>query len=245
MRAETGQVESIRLDAGGMTAAWIACPNRSIPAPGQFLLAWSPAERDAPAGAALFPAEIADGGFLAAAPVPETWAPGISLNLLGPAGRGFDLKMNRQANVQRLALAALGETAARLMPLALDALRNEAAVALFIDQPVAYLPASIEIYPLSAFSETASWADFLALDIPRQLLPEAGRRLGFDAGWQSYAANRNFAARLPYPAQALIVTTMPCAGIADCGVCAVATRHGWKLACKDGPVFNLNEIIME
>jgi hypothetical protein len=36
---------------------------------------------------------------------------------------------------------------------------------------------------------------------------------------------------------------MPCAGLAACGVCAVQTRRGWKLACVDGPVFDLKEIM--
>jgi hypothetical protein len=36
---------------------------------------------------------------------------------------------------------------------------------------------------------------------------------------------------------------MPCAGLADCGVCAVELRRGWKLACKDGPVFDLRDIL--
>jgi NAD(P)H-flavin reductase len=41
----------------------------------------------------------------------------------------------------------------------------------------------------------------------------------------------------------LVVAPMPCGGLAECGVCAVTTRRGWKLACKDGPVFDLGELI--
>jgi hypothetical protein len=44
-------------------------------------------------------------------------------------------------------------------------------------------------------------------------------------------------------AQVLVVTPAPCGGLAECGVCAVTTRRGWKMACKDGPVFSLNEFI--
>jgi len=35
---------------------------------------------------------------------------------------------------------------------------------------------------------------------------------------------------------------MPCGGLGDCGLCAVDLKRGWKLACKDGPVFDLNEL---
>jgi len=44
-------------------------------------------------------------------------------------------------------------------------------------------------------------------------------------------------------AQVLVVTPMPCGGLAECGVCAFTTRRGWKMACKDGPVFDLSELI--
>ena len=47
---------------------------------------------------------------------------------------------------------------------------------------------------------------------------------------------------LAIPAQALVLGPMPCGGLADCGVCAVTTRSDWKLACKEGPVFDLEEI---
>ena len=36
---------------------------------------------------------------------------------------------------------------------------------------------------------------------------------------------------------------MPCGGAAECGICAVPFGRGWKLACKDGPVFELNPLL--
>jgi hypothetical protein len=38
---------------------------------------------------------------------------------------------------------------------------------------------------------------------------------------------------------------MPCAGIAECGACAVPGGGwgGWKLACQHGPVFDLNWLL--
>jgi hypothetical protein len=44
-------------------------------------------------------------------------------------------------------------------------------------------------------------------------------------------------------AQVLIHTPMPCAGLAECGVCAVRDRHDWKMACKDGPVFIMKDLL--
>jgi len=43
-------------------------------------------------------------------------------------------------------------------------------------------------------------------------------------------------------AQVLVRTPVPCGGIAECGVCAVTLKSEWKLACKDGPVFDWGEL---
>jgi len=42
-------------------------------------------------------------------------------------------------------------------------------------------------------------------------------------------------------AQALVRVEMPC-GVGVCEVCRIATRHGEKCACTDGPVFDLLEL---
>jgi NAD(P)H-flavin reductase len=94
------------------------------------------------------------------------------------------------------------------------------------------LPHEVEIRPLTALREITPWADYVALDMPRESLPGLRQMLGL--GEQ---------ARVQLEAQVLIVTPIPCGGIAECGVCAVTIRHGWKLACKDGPVFDLQALI--
>ena len=44
-------------------------------------------------------------------------------------------------------------------------------------------------------------------------------------------------------AQVLLHTPVPCGGVAECGVCAVTLRSGWALACREGPVFALSEVL--
>jgi dihydroorotate dehydrogenase electron transfer subunit len=39
------------------------------------------------------------------------------------------------------------------------------------------------------------------------------------------------------------MTEMPCGGLGDCGVCALTSGRAWKLACQDGPVFDIHELI--
>jgi NAD(P)H-flavin reductase len=220
-------VTELRLDAIGQIEARITCPAGATPSPGQYLQALDPRDADAALSWIVFPSEIEPGSFVAAAPIPAGWTPGTELNLRGPLGQGFRIP---QA-ARRIALASMGENVARLLPLADSALSGNASVAIFTNPPLPFVSASLEIYPLEALPEALSWADFLALDLPLQML--SGLRLSLGLGRDQ---------ALVCPAQALILTPMPCASVAGCGVCAVPARGGWKLACQDGPVFNLNEI---
>jgi hypothetical protein len=241
MRTYSGRVAELQLDPAGQTAARIACPPGAVPAPGQYLLA---TDETSLLGIPLFNAGPALNGFLAAPPLPASWAPGTPLALRGPLGRGFRLP----AGLRRLALIAAshgivghevagngvaGYGIARLLPLAIQALEGNAAVTLFAAGPLPDLPLSVEAYPLEAAAEAARWADFLAVEIPLEELPGLGTLLGLGPG-----------ERPSIPGQALIVAAMPCAGLADCGVCAVLTGgRSWKMACKDGPVFDLKDLL--
>jgi dihydroorotate dehydrogenase electron transfer subunit len=131
------------------------------------------------------------------------------------------------------------------------ALLNGAPVVLVTDLESPDLPPEVEIQPVSALADVAKWADTLAVDLPRESLPGLREKLGTEG-----QARATFA-RPPGPtgsagaggpwrageAQALVITPMPCGGLADCGVCAVTARRGWKMACKDGPVFDLKDLI--
>jgi hypothetical protein len=65
----------------------------------------------------------------------------------------------------------------------------------------------------------------------RENMPELKQRLNGQNQWSAFRES-----------QVLIHTQMPCGAAAECGVCAVTTRSSWKLACKDGPVFDMAEI---
>ena len=90
------------------------------------------------------------------------------------------------------------------------------------------MPSAVEISPLLALPETAHWADYIAIDIPRAAIPEMLMPIYqfINSGY----------------AQVFIETLIPCGGIGECGLCAVSLRKGYKLACKDGPVFDLKSI---
>lgn len=229
MRIYEGIVREMQWQGGAGRTAWIECPKTAIPAVGRYLMAWSPEDTDAPLATPLFAARIEAMGFQAASPIPRVWEPGTRLQLRGPHGRGF----NPPANLRRLALASLDAGIARLQPLMLGALDQGAAVALFTDHALPNLPSAVEVNPLETLEEALTWADYLALDLSPLALPGLGGLLGLERE----------ARTLPCPAQALVHLAIPCGGLADCGACGVETRSGWKLACSDGPVFDLINLL--
>jgi len=130
-----------------------------------------------------------------------------------------------------VALLALGESPGRLLPVLHLALERGAAVVLVAETIPTDMPTDVEIQPTTAMAEVAGWADYLGIDLERDSLPALRRLLA--AGGQAGSAPAG---------QVLVAVDMPCGGLAECGVCAVRARRGWKLACVDGPVFELSEL---
>jgi dihydroorotate dehydrogenase electron transfer subunit len=168
--------------------------------------------------------------LVAAGPVPDSWHPGLELHLRGPLGRGFTLP----SSARKVGLVAFDDkrsSPARLRGLIQPALNQDAAVVLVCDAAPENLPDDVEVQPLSVLQEIVEWADYLACDVARANLDQLRERLG---KLKQLAAGKD--------AQVLVRTPVPCGGVADCGICAVNLKSDWKLACKDGPVFNWNEV---
>lgn len=220
-------LQEITLEAAGHLGGKLDCPAGLIPAPGQYLSAHAPALNEA-LPTPLFAMRIFPDGLHLAPPLPATWAAGTQLRVRGPLGKGFHLP----ALARRVALVALGELPHRLLPLVHLALRQDAAVTLYTRAIPRDLPDEVEILPLDLTPEAHHWADYLALDLPLASLPDLPTVLGL----------RPFE-RLACQAQALVVTAMPCSGLAECGVCAVPSGRSWKLACKDGPVVDVARLL--
>ncbi len=208
----------------GRRAARISCSADLTPAPGQYLLAGD--DSNAPLPVSLHFTDSASDSFIAS-PVPDHWMPGAEISLRGPLGNGFKLPVS----ARKVALIALDVSPSRLRGLIRPALSQSAAVVFVSDSQVENLPDEVEVQPMSALGEVVAWADYAALDVTRENLP----------GWVERLKGLNQMSTLK-EAEILIRTPAPCGGVAECGVCAVVTKSGWKMACKDGPVFNLREI---
>ncbi len=222
-----GRVIEVRFNPGRQVEFLVTCPGGAVPGSGQYIQACSPQDMAAVLGTPLYLAEKVPDGFWASTPHPAPWSPGGLLHLHGPLGNGFSMP----SNITNLALATMGDSMSRLMPLVSQAVAARMSVALFTDLRMAALPSAVEVHPLAALKESLAWPDYLALDMPLERLPELRNVLGLPDGLP-----------LPCPAQVLVTTTMPCAGMAQCGACAVPVRRGWLLACEDGPVFDLGRL---
>lgn len=224
MKNAYGKLEEFFLDG----SAQIACPPELTPAPGQYLLAHANGS-NAPLSVALFPSlSNASNGFRCSPPIPAEWQPGQALNLFGPLGRRFVVP----GAARKVALVAWDDSPARLLGLISFALKQNAEIVLVSDSPVADLLEVVEVQPLKGLLDVLAWADYAAFDIDRENLVQMQEKL---------AGSAQITAKLE--AQVLVRAHMPCGAAADCGVCAIHLRHDWKMVCKDGPVFELRELL--
>jgi len=222
MRTGTGRIVELLFEDECLYAR-IACPESLVPGPGQYLLASHGSDSLLPVP--IFHTDLAPQGFIGSAH--QGWKPGDELALRGPLGRGFSLPVT----ARKVGLVAFDGPPVRLKGLIPPALRQDASVVLLCDASADHLPDEVEIQPLSGLDEILHWADFVAFDVGRDNLPELMEKL---EGWKTRFVR--------YGAELLVHAPMPCGGLADCGVCAVTAKSGWKLVCKEGPVFDLGEL---
>jgi hypothetical protein len=223
MHTAKGQVVELILQ-DGQHAARISCSANLTPSAGQYLLAGD--DSNAPLPVPLHCTESAADSFIAA-PIPDHWMPGIEISLRGPLGNGFNLP----ASTRKVALVAFDVSPSHLRGLIRPALSQAAAIVFVCDTQLESLPDEVEVQPLSALGEIIAWADYAAFDVTRENLPGLIEKIGKQnqlSAWRE--------------AEVFIRTQVPCGGVAECGVCAVVTKSGWKMACKDGPVFKVKEI---
>lgn len=230
MKTFVGKIIEIQQAGQGSLQAVISAASARIPQPGQYLQAHRTADREAAVPISIFAGGMAETAqedvFMSAPPIPPHWGPGDELLMRGPLGKGFSLPRH----ISRLALAALGESCAHLLPLAKTVLGRGGEVSLFTDHNQPRLPAQLEISPLAGLENALLWANFLAVSgSPEQLA--------------DLKASLYHQQMMPCPAQALVLISMPCGALADCGVCAFPNRKGnTLLACADGPVFEWEQL---
>ena len=196
-----------------------------LPAPGEYFLAFAPGSSQV-LPAALFPYEIDSKYLTLCGNFPAEWQPGTSLNIQGPLGNGF----HPPAIAGKIALLATDPSLSdRLYALMLQSLSRGLAVAWVAESIPEQFPPQVELLALSDLVEAVYWSDYAAAAAPLT---------GLGSLINKFSRHPDLKKKV----DVLIDAPMIC-GNARCGVCAVETKKGWKLSCKDGPVFNLEEVI--
>jgi dihydroorotate dehydrogenase electron transfer subunit len=171
---------------------------------------------------------------------------GEQIDILGPMGNGFSIA-SKPAN---LLLVAGGMGIAPLCFLAQNALDGGHSVKLLIGAktstlvlPKRYLPPGVTTLiatedgsegqqglVTSLLEEQAGWAESIAICGPLPM---------YKAIYKKYAACLK-----GKPVEVSLEVRMGC-GLGFCYACTINTRGGLKQVCKDGPVFNLKDVIWD
>jgi NAD(P)H-flavin reductase len=195
--------------------------------PGQYYLAFAEGTSQI-LPVPLFPFSTIKDGVVLCGKIQSAWQPGITLLLQGPYGKGFShcLKSSRLGifTVEKI----LEE---RLYSLAIAALNQGADVAWISDEITIDLPPLIEVLKESELEDAIAWSEGCAIAVPQVQVSRLPGILPLKP------ADR-------HKMEVMIDAPFVC-GNSQCGVCAVETRHGWKLACKDGPIFPYGEFFNE
>jgi NAD(P)H-flavin reductase len=203
-------------------------PNLPVHAlPGQYYLAFGEGSSQILPVPLFSFSENQDGMVLCGTNQPQ-WLTGTPLLLQGPFGKGFTHCLKSS----RLAIFAVEKTLeARLYSLALNVINQGSDVAWISDELTIDLPPQVEILKETELTDAIAWSESCAIAAPHS-------QISMPPGILSISkVDRN-------KVEVLVDAPFVC-GNAQCGVCAIETRHGWKLACKDGPVFEYGELFNE
>jgi dihydroorotate dehydrogenase electron transfer subunit len=170
-------------------------------------------------------------------------AEGDVLDLFGPLGNGFEI----YPSSGKLLLVAGGIGIAPLVALAEQAVASGCSVTLLMGDktsdriyPERLLPSGIET--VIATEDGSLGNKGMVTDLISEFVAEADQvfACGPLAMYRRMAELRGGLKNKS--AQVLLEVVLGC-GVGACLGCSIETRYGQKLVCKDGPVFELNDVI--
>jgi NAD(P)H-flavin reductase len=171
-----------------------------------------------------------NGMFTSMSSAGSHWKVGEKLSLNGPHGKGFKIP----SVSRRLLLISSTSTPLRLIPSAAKLIAEGGEVAMLAEFIPEHIPTEVELLSKDQLGDALAWADCIIGDVRQKNL---FRLTGLFSGINISPTGRGI--------QILVDTPLVCAGTAECGVCSVKTKHGWKHACSDGPVFLLDDLELE
>jgi len=217
------RLSGITLSPSRMEVARVSYPEGLSLHPGQAILVTKPGCQQ-PLRKALFPIQINQDNIVVDAPPEPNWRLGDRLDAFGPLGKGF----TPPPSSNKWLLVCLSDAPDRLLALVQSGLARGAEIALYTKDLHTNLPPQVEWIP--NLDDVLAWADYLAIDIPLDKLPLLRDHLALNPGIP-----------FPFAAQVLVTQPMPC-GFGACYACAVKSNRDWILSCREGPVFELNQL---
>lgn len=181
---------------------------------------------------------------------------GATVNLLGPLGNGFDISSKIKKGNEIIIIAG-GHGIAPLYALAEAVIKKNAAKVVFFMGCKAkdHLVCAEKINKIGAevyisTEDGSCGKKGYVTDMLREYLNKASKRDKTCAGIYAcgpkpmLGAVTAVATETGVPVQVSVDEYMAC-GIGACMGCAIRTKNGYKLVCKDGPVFDGQEIEWE
>lgn len=174
--------------------------------------------------------------------------PGEKIDILGPLGNGFSMPKKCSefilvaGGIGVAPLVALAEALAKGRKRHIYAIigaRNKKGLLCENDFK------GLGIKPLIATDDGSYGKRALATEVLEELFSKLGAILPtiFACGPESMLKRvKSITRRRGFGCYASLEENIAC-GVGACLGCAVRTRSGYKMVCKDGPVFNLNEMI--
>lgn len=168
---------------------------------------------------------------------------GDTLDILGPLGKGFEIK------AKSLLLVAGGMGIAPLVALTEEALASGCKVTLLIGgstgamiYPQHLLPKRVQVAVTT--QDGSLGRKGMVTDLLPEFIPEADQI--FACGpLPMYKAMAKISDIFDQkPVQVLLETVLGC-GVGACLGCTIETRRGQKRVCQDGPVFEMRDVVWE
>jgi len=165
---------------------------------------------------------------------------GDKLDLLGPLGNGYKIP----AGSHKLLLLAGGVGIAPLYFLAQDAVKKKHSVTLLYgtaDKKRLSIPPQIKLVPATEDGSVGQRG--MITEILPDYISQADQV--FACGpLQMYQTMARMPQLRDKPVQVSLEVRMGC-GLGACYGCTIKTKNGLKQVCRDGPVFDLNDILWE
>jgi dihydroorotate dehydrogenase electron transfer subunit len=168
--------------------------------------------------------------------------------LIGPLGNGFMIS----ENTKKIAVVARGIGIAPLMPLMLESMKRGIGIYAFLSAQTGSLLSlwSNEINSISqkvfyTTDDGSKGAKGIVTDFLEDVLKEEVIDVVYVCGSKRLTKHiRNLQGKYNFLAFVSLEEHMAC-GIGACQGCVIKTKDGYKRVCKEGPIFPVQEVILD